>query len=359
MPKLIEASAPGKLYIAGEYAVVEPGHSAILVAVNQFIKASIRKTEKRGSLHSLQFTKKPIPWDRKDSHIVLKENNQYFQYILKAIELTESYVQELGKTLSFYDLIIDSELDNDSGLKYGLGSSAAVTVSTIRALCRFYGVEETDLLIFKLSALAQLALKSNGSLGDVAASVSTGWVSYTSVDRVWVGEQMKQKTISEILALEWPHLDIKSLTPPEDMQLIIGWTGSPASTTHLVDQVKNKSGQQLINYQDFLTESNLCVNQMVEGFESSNIALIQRGIRQNRALLNQLASLTGVDIETATLTILCDLAEKAGGAAKSSGAGGGDCGIAIFGPDLSLNDLYNQWENNQITALPLKVYTKN
>ena len=72
-----------------------------------------------------------------------------------------------------------------------------------------------------------------------------------------------------------------------------------------------------------------------------------------------MASLTGVDIETATLTILCDLAEKAGGAAKSSGAGGGDCGIAIFGPDLSLNDLYNQWENNQITALPLKVYTKN
>ena len=34
---MIEASAPGKLYIAGEYAVVEPGHPAILVAVDQFI----------------------------------------------------------------------------------------------------------------------------------------------------------------------------------------------------------------------------------------------------------------------------------------------------------------------------------
>ena len=31
---MIEVSVPGKLYIAGEYAVVEPGYPAVIVAVD-------------------------------------------------------------------------------------------------------------------------------------------------------------------------------------------------------------------------------------------------------------------------------------------------------------------------------------
>ena len=40
---MIEVSAPGKLYIAGEYAVVEVGHPAIIVAVDQFITVTINQ----------------------------------------------------------------------------------------------------------------------------------------------------------------------------------------------------------------------------------------------------------------------------------------------------------------------------
>lgn len=43
---MIEVSAPGKLYIAGEYAVVEPGHPAIIVAIDQFISVSIGPAKK-------------------------------------------------------------------------------------------------------------------------------------------------------------------------------------------------------------------------------------------------------------------------------------------------------------------------
>ena len=52
-------------------------------------------------------------------------------------------------------------------------------------------------------------------------------------------------------------------------------------------------------------------------------------ITENRKLLVGLSSLTGVTIETPALKKLCDLAETYRGAAKSSGAGGGDCGIVI------------------------------
>ncbi len=39
--EMIELSVPGKLFIAGEYAVVEPGHPAIIVAVDQFITVTV------------------------------------------------------------------------------------------------------------------------------------------------------------------------------------------------------------------------------------------------------------------------------------------------------------------------------
>ena len=47
---MIEVSAPGKLYIAGEYAVVEPGHPAIIVAVDQFITVSLEQTKNVGNV---------------------------------------------------------------------------------------------------------------------------------------------------------------------------------------------------------------------------------------------------------------------------------------------------------------------
>ena len=43
--KLITEKAPGKLYIAGEYAIVEPGNNAVLVAINQFVTASLEPSK--------------------------------------------------------------------------------------------------------------------------------------------------------------------------------------------------------------------------------------------------------------------------------------------------------------------------
>lgn len=50
---MIEATAPGKLYIAGEYAVVEPGHPAIIVAIDQFISVSIGPAKKAEAFNQL------------------------------------------------------------------------------------------------------------------------------------------------------------------------------------------------------------------------------------------------------------------------------------------------------------------
>ena len=101
---MIEVSAPGKLFIAGEYAVVEPGHPAIIVAVDQFISVTIESATKNGSIQSQQYSDLPIRWTRNQGELILDHRENPFHYILAAIRLTEKYAQEQGRTLAFYDL---------------------------------------------------------------------------------------------------------------------------------------------------------------------------------------------------------------------------------------------------------------
>ena len=60
--------APGKLYIAGEYAVVEPGQPAILIAVDQFVYATISQA-KQGLVSSKQLLGQDISWTRKNDQL--------------------------------------------------------------------------------------------------------------------------------------------------------------------------------------------------------------------------------------------------------------------------------------------------
>lgn len=354
-----EAAAPGKLYIAGEYAVVEPGHPSIVIAVDRFLTARLEQSEAYGSIHSLQYSDKPLRWERRDKQVTLTEENEALEYVLAAIRVTEQWLLETGTDLSYYHLTIDSQLDSESGKKYGLGSSGAVTVAVVRALLRYYQQEHHDLLVYKLAALAHLSLGSNGSFGDLAASAYTGWVAYSSFDRTMVRRWMDECPLHQVVEMDWPSLSIEQLTPPGSLQLLIGWTGSPASTTDLVGQVKAKQTEAVASYEAFLEESKACVTRMTDAFRAGDVPAVQKEIRHNRLLLNQLKDITGVVIETPSLTQLCAIAEAHGGAAKSSGAGGGDCGIALFEDKTDLSPVLQQWAAAHITALLLNVHKKN
>jgi phosphomevalonate kinase len=63
-----------------------------------------------------------------------------------------------------------------------------------------------------------------------------------------------------------------------------------------------------------------------------------------------------VDIETAHLKVLCSVAEKYGGAAKTSGAGGGDCGITIINKGINKQRIYDEWLENEVKPLEFNIY---
>ncbi|KRL04220.1 phosphomevalonate kinase [Liquorilactobacillus oeni DSM 19972] len=353
---LITVKAPGKLYIAGEYAVVETGFPAILVALNQFVTVTVEESNDYGSINSKQYQENSLYWKREGNNMVFDNRDNPFHYILSAIRLTEIYAQSLNKEMKCYHLHIDSSLDSPDGKKYGLGSSAAVTVATIKALCRFYNLQMTKDKLFKLAAIAHLDIQGNGSLGDIAASVYGGWIAYRSFDRDWLKTARKIYSLRKLITLKWPALNIELLEPPSNLQLLIGWTGSPASTSHLVDAVSLKKTEQRVAYEQFLAESKACISRMITGFRSKSINIIQKEIRFNRHLLKNLGKLSTVEIETPLLHRLCDSAEAVNGAAKTSGAGGGDCGIVVIDKRLDTTELKRSWETAGIVPLNLHVH---
>jgi phosphomevalonate kinase len=355
--KLITEKAPGKLYIAGEYAVVENGYPAILVALDQFVTCSIEESAAEvGKIISRQYHNNALQWYRLGEQMVVDNRDNPFSYILSAIKVTEEYARSFARELRIFDLHIDSQLDSDSGKKYGLGSSAAVTVATVKALCHFYNLPVTKDEIFKLAAIAHFEVQGNGSLGDVAASVYGGWIAYHSFDRQWLAQQRKYLDLRTLVDLPWPDLKIESLKAPSNLQLLIGWTGKPASTSQLVDKISLFKARQQKEYRQFLEDSKHCIQRMVEGFHNADLESIKNEIRYNRELLKQLGTNSGVHIETPVLNKLCQIAEDFGGAAKTSGAGGGDCGIVAIDRDSNFKQVLKKWTANKIEQLPLSVH---
>ncbi|MBW1605601.1 phosphomevalonate kinase [Lactobacillus sp. Sy-1] len=352
---MITVKAPGKLYIAGEYAVVEPGHPAILIAVDQFIQVQAHLQSHFSSAWSDQSPAGELEWHHNGNQVEFSPFDRRFSYVASAIQTTEEYLRAQAVPIRNYHLKITSELDSDNGQKYGLGSSAAVTVAVVKAICKVVGYHVDLITIFKLAAIAHLSVQGNGSLGDVAASVYQGWIAYQSFDRKWLLNHLAHHTIADTVAIEWPHLKIEALNPPAELQVLIGWTGRPASTAHLVGKVANKRVDESTFYNHFLTASNECVNKMIQAFRNHDLQSIQEQIHHNRQLLVALANHTNVNIETPQLKQMCDIVNQLGGAAKSSGAGGGDCGIAIVNHQTDLKQIIARWHQFAIDKLPLRV----
>ncbi|WP_098729938.1 phosphomevalonate kinase [Brevibacterium epidermidis] len=367
---MIETRAPGKLFIAGEYAVVEPGQPAVLIAVDRCITVRLTESEGAGRIHSSEYGQAPVIWRREDDgeHIIVDERP--FDYVLSAISTVEELRSGRGARPRYFDLEISSELNDADGRKFGLGSSAAVTAATIAALDEFYELGLTLTERFKLAVLATIAISTKASGGDLAASTFGGWIRYSSPDRAALhAHREAHGVVSAMTCAEWAGCSARRVTPPSSVDLLVGWTGSPASTEHLVKRVhtpSERADESSAEYSEstpapekprplvsFAAESHTLVDDLVAAFDADDAEASMTTIRSVRALLQRLSDSTGSLIETEALHDLCEIAETHGAAAKPSGAGGGDCGIALAHSHTQAQTILSGWEAAGIRPLDL------
>lgn len=352
-----QVKVPGKLMIAGEYAVLEPGGQAIVVAIDRYIKAVIEPSA-QNTLSLPELGLDNVAFETEGHDITFSVSNPKLSFIDNAITTYHRFVLEKSIDLRPFTLTITSELDDSSGKKYGLGSSAAVVVAVIAAMSQLYKSEisqPSTELIYKLSAIAHFKTQGSGSCADVAASVYGGWIHYRAFESSWLmGELKKETAINKMIEQSWPNLLITPITPPTGLRLSVGWTGKEAATAPMIAKINNLRERHPKLYARFLAESEKAVSNLVHSFEEGDCIRAISSLSENRQALMQLSGMAEATIETEKLKQLIRIADKFG-SGKTSGAGGGDCGIAFLNGESSVAELYAGWDKEQILPLQLTV----
>lgn len=354
MSTSLSIQVPGKLMIAGEFAVLEPHHQLSVMAVDRYVYADLTLCEENLlTLHN--FDLEHLRWELTTEGMVIQTDDPRVNFVQKAMETALSFLQEKQADIKPFHLRINSELDDKSGKKYGLGSSAAVVTAVVAAILNQFSKEDaTDEIIFKLAAVSHVAIQGNGSGADVAASSYGGLLKYTSFQADWLLEAYNEaNAIHELLTKDWTYFSVSSIPIPDDVYFCVGWTGSPASTGSLVSQILTLKKKAPKKFEQFLSNSEAAVATFLQGMNEGDHEKLFEGIKQNRQALATVGKEANVAIETPMLGTLCDLAEQLGGAGKPSGAGGGDCGIAFMPSKEKAEALLEAWREAGIKPLDI------
>lgn len=292
--KKITVSAPGKLMLLGEHAVVY-GQPCLVTAVGQRMKATVELLEEaKFQLDApdvkVEGYKKPISELGQGD---IPKGAKFVEIALK--NFSEKYPIKGGVRVTTV-----SEFSS----QFGFGSSSASTVCVLKALSEITEANLDNKSIFDLAYKTVLDIQGKGSGFDVAAAVYGGTLYFVKGGKV----------------IE--SLNINSLP------LIIGYTGIKADSVTLMNEVLKKAEKY---------------PKVIDGIYDSVGKLIEQAkqalLNKDWATLGELMNfdegyLSALGVES---KILADMiyGARASGAygAKLSGGGIGDCMITLAPED--------------------------
>jgi mevalonate kinase len=286
---MIITSAPGKIILFGEHAVVH-GKPCIVSAVDARMRVFLKK--RKGNkifLNSPDLNLKNyfISIDDLD-----KPTEKEVRFVLTAIKnFFEKYKVKRG---------LEIKTKSEFSMEFGLGSSSAVTVATIKALSEFFEIKMENKELFDLAYKTILDIQGVGSGFDLAAAIYGGILYFVTggklIEKIKVG----------------------------DIPLVIGYTGIKADTATLVKMVNRKLKENPKKIKKIFDEIKKIVNLARIEIENKNWRKVGELMNLNQDLLRKL------EVSSKKLENLIKAALDSGAyGAKLSGAGGGDCMIAI------------------------------
>ncbi|WP_062003986.1 phosphomevalonate kinase [Streptococcus cristatus] len=327
METKMQVQTCGKLYLAGEYAVLSPGHAALIKNISIYMRAEIEAADSY-ELDSDLF-----------SHKASLAPDADYALIQETIQLMNDYLSLLQHPSRPFALTIRGKMEKD-GRKFGLGSSGSVVVLTIKAMAAFYQLELSSDLLFRLASAVLLKRGDNGSMGDLACIAYEQLVYYRSFDRMTIRQRLVETNLLEILEQDWGY-EIKPIQPSLGCDFLVGWTREPAISSDLVKQVKSSLNE------DFLTQTQLQVDGLKEAFLSADKTAVKNSLLTVSQLLDRLSPL----IYTEKLQDLREASQGLDCVAKSSGAGGGDCGFALSFATEDSQTLIQRWQEAGLELL--------
>lgn len=300
--KSITILKPGKLYLAGEYAVVKGFHSIILPS-KWHLQITISSQE-NFSIMSDQFKEKV--------YFKVKDYKIDYPYALwkHTLQSVYRYLKYRRLPLQPHHIDIASELHKDQK-KWGLGSSGALTIALIDAVLQFHDIYLSPLELYKLGVITQKDLMEKSSFGDLAMSAFQQPLFYRkfSVEKY-------SKPLFQDIEKPWTNLLIEPISINE-LPIIIVNTNQTASSYKLVQSVFSNPLNNA-----FLKEIDTCAVNMYHALISKNSDLLIQWMRKHHEVLTKLH--VKKPLFTEHMNEILSPLDISQIAYKFSGAGGGD-----------------------------------
>jgi len=291
---LTSASAPGKVILFGEHAVVS-GSPAVGSAIDMRAHVQVERIA-RGveiDIRNLGLKVTGFSVDPLSGNILSQGGSEE---ALNASRYVRAIVQELDADR--VRITVDSELPVGAGL----GSSAAIVVATLGALnCHMGNALSTEEIANEAYRIEKMVQQGLGSPMDTALSAFGGY---------------------RLVSQTTQPLDL----PP--LELVVGFTGKSHDTRREVAGVQSLKGQYPEILDNVFKAIGAVTVHAIDCMKSENMAELGTLMNINQGLLE------AIGVSTRELSELIYASRGAGGAlgAKLTGAGGGGCMIALPAP---------------------------
>ncbi len=287
---LITVSAPGKLMLFGEHAVVYD-RTFLVTAVDQRMFVTVEFFEK-SEFHLEAPDVKVSKYKKPMSEIGTGKIPKGAKFVEIAVK---NYVDMYGFTSGF-KITTKSEFSSH----FGFGSSSASTVCILKALSELTNKKLSNKQLFDLAYKTVLDIQKKGSGFDVAAAIYGGTLYFVTGGKI-----------------------IKSLNIKK-LPLIVAYSGVKADTVTLMNQVKEKA-KKYPNIVDGI------YNEIEKIIPLAQKVIIKNDWQTVGELMNiNQGYLAALGVSTKKLFDMIYAVRNVGGyGAKLSGAGGGDCIIGL------------------------------
>ncbi len=216
---------------------------------------------------------------------------------------------------------IDASALRQDGRKLGLGSSAAAAVATAGALFADAGFDLGEpgvrARVLDCALEGHRAVAPEGSGADVAAAALGGFVRFRKL-----GDGV------ETHALAWP----------DALATRVVWTGIEVRTSDMLEHVRALHERDPATHRSLLAaladRSDAVVSALLDG----DLAGVIAGVDEYADAMGALGRAAGISIVDDTTARIRELAIRSGGAAKPSGAGGGDVVFGVFPGEAAAED---------------------
>lgn len=342
----ISVKSPGKLILLGEYAVLEQA-PALVTAVNRhcivnispLYNSTFQIRTPNFNLPEIQFSLDPYG----DAHFrtplqpKFEKQLRFVLSILKYVTLRNGKIPGASieiDTTPFYH--------RTTGHKFGLGSSAALTVSLLSALLEYMDKRIAKSDLYRESYLAHRHAQGKlGSGTDIAASAIGGVMSYTMPEKI-------SKLNGQAQPINWPG----------DLQMVTIWAGYSASTRNFVRQINRFRDENPDRYHAIMAPlAELSEAGKVE-FQAGNCEAFIDIVSEFKKQEQLLGEASHTEIISEVHEEISSLVRQAGGTYKPSGAGGGDIGIAFCNTPDDAQRIKAVIQNSMFDLMDIQMQTE-